>query len=170
MKFNSGEIFFAKRAAMVQMRACNPRGCGDLKEVTPVHHRHGRGGFESRRGHRLSSMNQTPAQRRYAAAAKTRLDYFQRLMTLVSERFSACEDAAFAVRRDEVAKYVAQRLRRPLSVPLRNDVAEVATLLLGFDRTSREGRALYVGVRDVGVSEQNQLEASQTLLAIRRYE
>lgn len=131
---------------MMQMRACGPQGCA------------------------VFTMSQTPAQRRYAAAAKTRLDYFQRLMTLVSERFFSCDDTSLAVRRDEVAKYVANRLRRPLSVPLRNDVAEVATMLLGFDRTSREGRALYIGVRDVGVSEQNQLEASQALLAIRRYE
>lgn len=109
------------------------------------------------------------SQNAYKAAAERRLNQFQSLMQLVAARFQTIEDETLAVRRDDVAKYVALRLRRRVSVQLRNDVADACTILLGFERTSREGRALYVGVRDIESSEEAQREASKALLSIRRY-
>lgn len=98
----------------------------------------------------------------YQLAAKRRLDYYQRVMELISERF-VTGPRLLVVRRDEVVKYVAARLHREASPPLRAEVKEVATVLLGWAAIAPANKRLFAGVRDLEVSESDQKRASLAL-------
>ena len=103
-------------------------------------------------------------RRRTNLAIAARLAHFENLRALISERFVVDADRQTAIRRDTVAKYVASRLRRGVSVTLRNEVTEVITILMGGDVTQREGRRLYLRVRDKSMSPKATAELSAQLL------